>query len=717
VRAVDPAISNGVVVNRLARAADPAGTQNQTGNGRLQIARALADRSIDSVQPAGAPPAGLGGPFVGPYKATPVGLTSISPSSGPINGGTQVTIIGAGFTEAQAPFTVSFGDIEVRAIRIDNTRVTVTTPPHPPETVDVSVKDKQSKIAAFRNGFTYEKAVPRLGITNSGPTYDGLSHRAAINGSIQGTVSDVRYNGSSTLPVNAGTYMITANFVPTDTVRYNTLTDVAVGEFVIQKATPTLAVSNTSAVYNGSPQPALVGSSVAGTVNDIKNNGSTSPPINAAVYAITADFSPLDAINYSSLVGASAGNFIIQKATPKLYIIDGSQTYTGSPHAVSVTSGAVTGMISDVKYNGSQIVPTNAGTYAITADFAPSDNANYNSLADAFVGDFIIQKATPALYITNSSVTYNALAQSATVRASLPGTITNKKYDGLASVPTNAGSYEVTVDFVPADSTNYNSLTDISAGTFTIQKATPTLSVTNSPTTYNRAPQSVTVSGATVAGSVNNVLYNGVSAVPTNAGTYSIKVDFTPSDTTNYNVLTGALAGNFTIEKATAILRVMNSPVTYNGSAQTAIVSGGATRGVISNLKYDGTSTPPTNAGSYVITADFKPDDSANYKTSASAPAGDLVIRKATPALAVTNTPVMYDGSAHAVTITASVKGTVSNTEYNGSTTTPIDAGTYSITANFVPDDTANYNSFTDAPVGEFVIQPATETHAPSEKH
>ena len=60
--------SNGVIVGRLARNADAAGTADQTGNGRLN----LGGRSgyVDgSVTPAGAAPVGSGGPFVGPYVA------------------------------------------------------------------------------------------------------------------------------------------------------------------------------------------------------------------------------------------------------------------------------------------------------------------------------------------------------------------------------------------------------------------------------------------------------------------------------------------------------------------------------------------------------------------------------------------------------------------------------------------------------------------------
>ena len=69
-RSVDPSIGNGVVVARLAGNAAPAGAG--TGNGRLDLARAMADHSMSGFQPSGAGPNGNGGPFVGPYSAAAV---------------------------------------------------------------------------------------------------------------------------------------------------------------------------------------------------------------------------------------------------------------------------------------------------------------------------------------------------------------------------------------------------------------------------------------------------------------------------------------------------------------------------------------------------------------------------------------------------------------------------------------------------------------------
>ncbi|MEK6191887.1 MAG: S8 family serine peptidase, partial [Chloroflexota bacterium] len=75
-KANEPFLTNGVIVSRLGRNADPAGDPAASGNGRLNLLRAMADTSTDSVQPAGAAPVGSGGPLVGPYVAAANGTVS-----------------------------------------------------------------------------------------------------------------------------------------------------------------------------------------------------------------------------------------------------------------------------------------------------------------------------------------------------------------------------------------------------------------------------------------------------------------------------------------------------------------------------------------------------------------------------------------------------------------------------------------------------------------
>src|SRR5205085_12071631 len=84
-QAKDPSASNSVIVGRLAESTDAAGGVSDTGNGRLNLDRALADTSNNGVTPVGAPG---GGPIVGPYvgAAAPtitVGNVTTSPSNSP----------------------------------------------------------------------------------------------------------------------------------------------------------------------------------------------------------------------------------------------------------------------------------------------------------------------------------------------------------------------------------------------------------------------------------------------------------------------------------------------------------------------------------------------------------------------------------------------------------------------------------------------------------
>jgi hypothetical protein len=117
--------------------------------------------------------------------------------------------------------------------------------------------------------------------------------------------------------------------------------------------------------------------------------------------------------------------------------------------------------------------------------------------------------------------------------------------DALASGShTIAAAYSGSTTFA-ASSSSMTQTVNTSGST----RTNPTLTVTNSPVTYNGSAQSAHVS-ASVSGRVSNVRYSGSSTVPSGPGTYAITANFTPSDTTHYNSLTNASAGNFVINQS-----------------------------------------------------------------------------------------------------------------------------------------------------------------------
>ena len=140
---------------------------------------------------------------------------------------------------------------------------------------------------------------------------------------------------------------------------------------------------------------------------------------------------------------------------------------------MATVSGSVAGTVSNVLYSGSSAAPTKAGTYAITANFTPTDTTDYNSLTGASAGNFVINKATPTVTLS-SSLNPSTFGASVTFTATLPssatGTVTFK--NGTATLGASAlssgsatfttsrlakGRYSITASY--GGDTNYNTAT------------------------------------------------------------------------------------------------------------------------------------------------------------------------------------------------------------------------------------------------------------------
>src|SRR5205823_11761271 len=85
------------------------------------------------------------------------------------------------------------------------------------------------------------------------------------------------------------------------------------------------------------------------------------------------------------------------------------------------------------------------------------------------------------------------------------------------------------------------------------------------------------------------------------------------------------------------------------------------------SITYNGSSTAPTDAGSYAVVASLNnPNYTASDKT------GTLTINKGTATLTLSNLTQGYDGSPKPVTVTTSPAGlSAVSITYNGSSTAP----------------------------------------------
>jgi len=115
----------------------------------------------------------------------PPTITSVSPASGTIAGGTSVTITGTGFQPGVPGTTVTFGGVAGTGVNVlSATQIQAVTPAHATGAVDVRVANPDTQSAMVSGGFTYQPVLAPTIITilpTSGPASGGTT--VTINGS------------------------------------------------------------------------------------------------------------------------------------------------------------------------------------------------------------------------------------------------------------------------------------------------------------------------------------------------------------------------------------------------------------------------------------------------------------------------------------------------------------------------------------------------------
>lgn len=418
-----------------------------------------------------------------------------------------------------------------------------------------------------------------------------------------------------------------------------------------------------------------------GTINVIANNTITRTSTAATTAQTVSLNAAITNITYSTVRATGA-------------------TFSGLPNGVNgVWSSNV------VTISGA---PSQAGTFNYTVTLT-GGCGNITT-----TGSITVNKATPTLSVSGTQTfTYNGASQGpATINYNGDGTTSLLYTNTSGSVyssnvpPTNAGSYQVVANATAG--ANYNAATS-SAYTFTINKATPTISVSGTQTfTYNGASQGPATVNYNGDGTTS-LLYTNTSGSayssstpPTNSGSYQVVASAVSG--TNYSAAT-TTGYSFTINKATASVSVSGiQSYTYNGSAQgpaTITYSGDGSTSLLytnTNGATYSSSIAPTNAGSYQVVATASAG--TNYSAATSS-AYTFNIGKATPTISVTGTNAFnYSGvSQGPSTVNYTGDGSVallysntSGTAYS-SNIPPTNAGNYQVVAS--ANAGTNYNTAT----------------------
>ncbi len=169
----------------------------------------------------------------------------------------------------------------------------------------------------------------------------------------------------------------------------------------------------------------------------------------------------------------------------------------------------------------------------------------------------------------------------------------------------------------------------------------------------------------------------------------TLSVTFTPADTINYNTATAAVQIN--ILKATPVVS-WSTPADITYPASLGVTQLNATASVPGTFVYVPAAGSILSAGTQTLSVQFTPFDTTDYNTPA-AKSVTIIVGKGTP-MVTWSTPadITYPASLGLTQLnaTASVPGLFVYTPAAGST---LNAGAQTLSVQFTPTSTANYNT------------------------
>src|SRR5439155_304326 len=193
----------------------------------------------------------------------------------------------------------------------------------------VASLDNPYYTASNATGTLYIQGDATITLSNLTQIYDGSPKPATATTSPAGLSGvSVTYNGSATVPTNAGSYAVVASLTNAIYIAPN-----ATGTLTINKGTATITLSNLTQTYNASPKSATATTTPAGLSVSITYNGSATAPTNAGNYAVVASMS--DA-NYTA--STATGTLTTNKETARITPSNLSERYDGFANPATATT-------------------------------------------------------------------------------------------------------------------------------------------------------------------------------------------------------------------------------------------------------------------------------------------------------------------------------------------------------------------------------------------
>jgi hypothetical protein len=520
---------------------------------------------------------------------------------------------------------------------------------------------------------------------------------ASDNAGGSGLVGPASFSVSTTVPAGTETNGATIAAVTVQDIAGNTSAPQGpFGPFEVDKKPPVISgptVSPSSPTYGQTITAsyscgdlgsgvALCGPSGSPAISPaVANTGTLTFTAPGSVGPHTITINAQDAVGNQS--APSSLTYTVGQATPTItWTAPASITYGTVLGATQLDATAsVPGTFAYTPAAGAVL---GAGPQTLSVTFTPTDAADYTT-ATATV-PLVVGQATPTItWATPAAIPYGTAlgATQLNAMASVPGTLA---YNPPATTVPTAGSHTLSVTFTPTDATDYTTAT--ANVTLVVNQVTPTITwPTPGAITYGTALSAAQLDAtASVPGTF---LYSPAAGTILGAGTQTLSVSFTPTDTTDYANANANVM--LQVNKALPTITWATPGAIIYGTALTAAQLN-ATASVPGTFFYSPAAGTVLNAGSQLLSVSFTPTDVNDYLTATANVS--LQVNQATPIISwATPASIPYGTALSSIQLdaTANVPGTF---VYTPSAGTVLPAGTQTLSASFTPTS-SNYRSAT----------------------
>jgi hypothetical protein len=332
--------------------------------------------------------------------------------------------------------------------------------------------------------------------------------------------------------LGAGSHTLSVTFAPTDTADYVPVTTTV--PLTVNRATPGITWANPAPIAFGTPLGATqlnASSAVAGTFAYTPALGAVLP---GGTHTLSVTLTPTDATDYTS--ATVTVSLAVGRVLPGLAWATPPRITYGTPLGATQldASAAVAGSFAYTPAAGAVV---GAGTRTLSVTFTPTDTTDYAS--DTTTVSLVVDKATPTVtWVTPAPLDYgNALgAPQLNATASTGGTLT---YTPPAGTILTAGSHPLSVSFTPTDAADFTSASG--STTLAVTKAVSVVSWTKPKYIQFGTPLGAAQLDAN-ASTAGTFAYSPPAGTVLGAGSRTLSLTFTPSDTADYTVATATTA-------------------------------------------------------------------------------------------------------------------------------------------------------------------------------